>query len=124
MTCTTPGPDELPARIPEPSGWQRAGGRVSQLRPGDLGWFQRFGAPWPPYGGGSPLASPSPLRSDCWTSRTACGSRSPEALADRALADEVARALAEVLAGGKAFVDPPDGQAGGTGRGRSGTMAR
>ena len=43
MSCTTPDPGDLPEIVETLARWQPAGGSVTQVHPGDLGWFQRFG---------------------------------------------------------------------------------
>ena len=44
MHCTTPAPSGLSEIAELLAAWQPPGGHVSQLHPGDLGWFQRFGS--------------------------------------------------------------------------------
>ena len=112
MSCTTPDPGDLPEIVETLARWQPAGGSVTQVHPGDLGWFQRFGAErtaeavrrWSRDGETVAIGlldEPDYLRL----------AFAPAALADTGLGDEIARDLAEVLVDGKAYADPPTGAA-------------
>lgn len=108
MTCTTPGPDDLPLIVDELARWQPPGGSVTQLHPGDVGWFQRFGAErtaaalrrWSRDGTALAIGlldEPDYLRL----------AFAPAALEDSALAAEIAGELEDMLVGGTMYVDPP-----------------
>jgi GNAT superfamily N-acetyltransferase len=112
MTCTTPGPGDLPEVVETLARWQPVGGSAGQVHPGDLGWYQRFGAEqtadavrrWSRDGetvAVGLLDEPDYLRL----------AFAPAALADTGLGDEIARDLTEVLVDGKAYADPPAGAA-------------
>lgn len=108
MTSTTPGPGDLPEIVEELARWQPVGGAVAQLHPGDLGWFQRFGAE----------QTAEAVR--CWSRDgrlAAIGlldepdylrlAFDPERLADADLAEEMAGDIPAILVEGKAYADPP-----------------
>jgi ribosomal protein S18 acetylase RimI-like enzyme len=112
MSCTTPDPGDLPEIVETLARWQPAGGSVTQVHPGDLGWFQRFGAErtaeavrrWSRDGETMAIGlldEPDYLRLAI----------APAALADTGLGDEIAGDLAEVLVDGKVYADPPTGAA-------------
>jgi GNAT superfamily N-acetyltransferase len=105
-SCTTPAAAELPEITAILAAWQPPGGAVSQLHPGDLGWFRRFG---PDHAAGAVrrwtrdgttlaiglLDEPDLLRL----------AFAPDALADHYLAGRVAADLAGLPE--IAYVDPP-----------------
>lgn len=108
MTCSTPGPGDLPELVEELARWQPVGGSTGQLHPGDLGWYQRFGEQqaadavrvWSD--GGRPVAigmldEPDLLRL----------AFAPDALADADLAAEIATDLDDVLVAGRVYVEAP-----------------
>ena len=108
MTCTTPGPGDLPELVEELARWQPVGGSTGQLHPGDLGWYQRFGEQqaadavrvWSD--DGRPVAigmldEPDLLRL----------AFAPDALTDPDLAAELAGDLDDVLVAGRAYVEAP-----------------